>query len=243
MDLCAIGISRRSTNERTKGHKLDEGIEADRCADDGPSRRKGKGNDALLPQRRVSIHDTGEKGPAQTGERRRYLWVGENGLPGAELRWHVACHVPVLQGVAQRTKPTSQRVRRLVWYSYIFMLLLCTSFLFRKLLGVALLAAGKKMRCFPHGRFHRSQNCGSRIRGYPRQVVLWICTEIAAGYSGEIPFSRPRVTWVARRQPSSSRQKLFFPKFNRQGLHVSPEHRVPDRLNCASWGRVPHLRP
>ena len=43
------------------GHKLDKGIEADRRADDAPSRRKSKGNDALLPQRRVSIHDAGEK--------------------------------------------------------------------------------------------------------------------------------------------------------------------------------------
>ena len=113
-----------------------------------------------------------------------------------------------LQGVAQRTKPTSQRVRRLVWYSYIFMLL-CTSFLFRKLLGVALLAAGKKRDASHMVDFIGSQNCGSRIRRYPRQVVLWICTEIAAGHSGEIPFSRPRVTWVARRQASSLRQKLF----------------------------------
>lgn len=41
------------------GHKLDKRIEADGCADDAPSRRKGKGNDTLLPQRRESIHDAG----------------------------------------------------------------------------------------------------------------------------------------------------------------------------------------
>jgi len=43
------------------GHKLDKGIEANSSADDAPSRRKSKGNDTLLPQRRVTIHDAGEK--------------------------------------------------------------------------------------------------------------------------------------------------------------------------------------
>jgi len=91
------------------GHKLDKGIEADRRADDAPSRRKSKGKDALVPQRRVSIHDAGEKGPAQTGERGRYLWVGENGLLGAELTCCVSRSTPTRgahESTSQRREKT-----------------------------------------------------------------------------------------------------------------------------------------
>ena len=126
--------------------------------------------------------------------------------------WHVSCHIRLLQGVP--TNPRLSAVRRLVWYSCICIFVLrCPSFLFKKLPGVAL--QGKKRCSFdvPHGRFHRSQTAGPGYGDIPDKWPFGFaatCTEIAAGYCGGNSYqSCPRVTWVARRQPSS-RQKLFF---------------------------------
>ena len=64
----------------------------------------------------------GRKGPAQTGERGRYLWVpvGENGLLGAELTCCVSRSTHSYKGVP--TNPRLSAVRRLVWYSCVFVL-------------------------------------------------------------------------------------------------------------------------
>jgi len=56
-------------NERTMGHKLDQGIEANRTTDDAPSRGKGEGNETLFPQRRVRRHNAREKMDQPAGER------------------------------------------------------------------------------------------------------------------------------------------------------------------------------
>ena len=139
------------------------------------------------------------------------------------------------------TNPThvSAREKTCLVFIHIFMLL-CTSFLFRKLLGVALL---EKKGDVPHGRFHRSQTAGPGYGDIPDKSSFGFARRSRRDTLGKFLSVHPRVTWVGQATQPSSRQKLFFPKFNRQGLHVSPEHRVPDRLNCASWDRVPHLGP
>jgi hypothetical protein len=52
------------------GHKLYQGIKANRTTDDTPSRAKSKGNETLFLQRRDRRHDTsgGEKRPAKKGK-------------------------------------------------------------------------------------------------------------------------------------------------------------------------------
>ena len=50
------------------GHKLDQGIEANRTTDDTPSRGKGEGDETLFPQRRAHRHDAREKMDQPGGE-------------------------------------------------------------------------------------------------------------------------------------------------------------------------------
>jgi len=55
LDLYAVEVSLQPTNGRTMGHKLYQGIKANRTTDDTPSRAKSKGNETLFLQRRDKI--------------------------------------------------------------------------------------------------------------------------------------------------------------------------------------------
>ena len=71
----AIKVSLQAMNERTKGHLLDEGIEANRTTDDAPSRDKGEGNETLFPQRRVRRHNARERMGRPRGETTKVFMV------------------------------------------------------------------------------------------------------------------------------------------------------------------------
>ncbi len=71
------------------GHKLYQGIKANRTTDDTPSRAKSKGNETLFLQRRDCRHDVGRKKASKEGKGRKYLWIGNNVLLGQDDMFNI----------------------------------------------------------------------------------------------------------------------------------------------------------
>ena len=188
----------------------------------------------------------GRKGPAQTGERGRYLWVpvGENGLLGAELTCCVSRSTHPYKGVP--TNPRLSAVRRPVWYSCVFVLRFD--------------APPSFLRNFPawHSREKSDVHLMSHMVGFighkprvpdtaisPTSSPLALRPHARRSRRDTVRkfLSKLPARQLGRQVTTLAASETFLPKFNGQGLHVSPESRVPDRLNCASWDRVPHIRP
>jgi len=133
-------------------------------------------------------------------------------------------------GLPTRTHVSACEKSGLVFIHTVFVLPYA-SFLFRKLLGVG--TAGKKRRCsfdVPYDLFHRSQTAGPGYGDIPEWTPTsapWLCGHMHGHGGGMLwgnPFqSRPRVTWVVRRQPLAASETFLLKSLMDKRLHVSPE--------------------